>query len=158
MKIVHGIILCAFVCPLGHAAEPTEGLAGRYRQEAASAQAQGRPMEARNAWYKYLAAKEREPGFAETDETSRIRTWLAGFFPAPAEPPREVSHPPVAALEKKIEKPARLSAKELAQKAELLYKSGQLDESLRFYRLAAEAEPSSTEIQAKIQLLEKEMN
>jgi hypothetical protein len=140
------------------AADLAESLTARYRQEAAAAQAQDRPMEARNAWYKYLAIREREPGFIETEETSRLRKWLAGFFPAPIESPREVGHLPAAAVEKKIDKPVRLSAKELAQKAELLYKSGQLDESLRFYRLAAEAEPSSTEIQSKIQQLENEMN
>jgi hypothetical protein len=69
-----------------------------------------------------------------------------------------VKEPAKLAAPSEKKRAPRMAATDLLKKAEMLRDNGQLEEALRFYRLAKEAAPERKDIEENIQRLEAEMN
>jgi len=127
----------------------------RYKQEAEQAQRESRWLDERNALYKYASLTPAERPRIQTridDLQERLRP--EPFFPAPVIPVVVVEKP----TPKKVAPTQKLSTAELIKKADLLRKNGQLDEALRFYKLAESTSPQANDIKEKIRAVEAEMN
>lgn len=146
------------VFAVGHIKEITE----TYRRDAEVAQKKGDLLGERNAWHKYLELEELEPE-RKPGEPARIKNRLVEIerqlkAPVAVSLPVEAPQVPVVQQKTAARPTARVSSAELLKKARVLQQNGQLDEALRFYKLAGAADPASEEIRRETEILQKEMN
>lgn len=163
MKKIRLLVSCLCLAAPLSAEDFLPDLKISYLEEAAQNQKAGDLLSARNAWYKYARLQELEAGEISADELQRIRSWMAELREKLWPSAQITSAAPVTYEAKpsrpvtRLPAPVRLSAKDLMKKADLLKANGQLEEALRFYKLAESAKPDA-ETRKKISEIEKEMN
>jgi tetratricopeptide (TPR) repeat protein len=155
-------ILCVFcICTAKLYADDAFGsLAERYRNDAARAQAANRNVDARNAWYKYLAVRTMDLKNFPLEERQAVEQSIVMLTPVPVIAVEKTVNPEktVPTLRSMKADMRNLFIDPLMTKAGLLRRNGQYDAAMRLYQLVLEKDPENKAAKSAMADLKKEMN